>query len=147
MDKLDCYRYLIQIKNNHNVDISYQIKSIAGLNESVPVEVIKFIHKYIPQYEMITLDHIYEKRHRNPLYKSLVNEKSSDSEKVIALSSFMTQAMIGARPITDHSLLSNYYESLKINKISQAISEYTNGNPEKLRETFDSIRTQFKSIY
>ena len=89
MDKLDCYSYLFKIRDEYKVNVNEQIKLIAG-KEIVPHSVVKFINEYIPQQSVSTFETIYSKRHKNPLYKNLVNENASVEDKAIALSSLLT---------------------------------------------------------
>lgn len=145
MDKFEGYKYLSKINRDYNVDISEQVKNIAGKKE-VPQSVISFINKYIPRDSTTTLNMIYEKRHKNPLYKSLVNEDSKIEDKAIALSSYLTQAMIGLSKITDESSKSMYCEDLMINDIINSLAKYSCGDSSMLSETFSKVRRSIKSI-
>ena len=145
MDKFEGYKYLSKINRDYNVDISEQVKNIAGKKE-VPQSVISFINKYIPRDSTTTLNMIYEKRYKNPLYKSLVNEDSKIEDKAIALSSYLTQAMIGLSKITDESSKSVYCEDLMINDIINSLAKYSCGDSSMLSETFSRVRRSIKSI-
>ena len=145
MDKFEGYKYLSKINRDYNVDISEQVKNIAGKKE-VPQSVISFINKYIPRDSTTTLNMIYEKRHKNPLYKSLVNEDSKIEDKAIALSSYLTQAMIGLSKITDESSKSMYCEDLMINDVINSLAKYSCGDSSMLSETFSRVRRSIKSV-
>lgn len=145
MDKFKCYHYLLEIKKTKNVDINEQIKLIAG-KEDVPLSVVKFINEYIPQQQIITLEHIHSKRHKNPLYKNLVNENSTVEDKAIALSSLLTQTMIGLKNIDDDNK-QDYCKTMMVEEILKAIDSYSTGDTNKLLEVSNNIRNKIKEIY
>jgi hypothetical protein len=148
MDKIDCYKYLYEIHNSDRVDITEQVRKIAGIGHSVPESVIKFINKYIPQPQLATYNVIYEKRHKNPLYKSLVNEDLPVEDRAVSLASFLTQAMIGIKTIKDSEIRENYYREMLIDSITEAMKEYSLFNKsDKLNEAFCNVRNKFKSLY
>ena len=144
MDKFKCYHYLLEIKKQ-GIDITEQVKKIAGKDE-VPLSVVKFINEYIPQQQIATFEHIHGKRHKNPLYKNLVNENLNVEDKAIALSSLLTQTMIGLKNIDDDSK-KDYCKTMMVEEILKAIDSYSTGDKDKLLEVSNSIRNKIKEIY
>ncbi len=145
MDKFKCYHYLLEIKKTKDIDITEQVKKIAG-KEEVPLSVVKFINEYYPQQQITTLEHIHSKRHKNPLYKNLVNENLNVEDKAIALSSLLTQTMIGLKNI-DEDIKQDYYKTMMTEEILDAINSYSTGNIDKLLEVSNNIRNKIKEIY
>lgn len=144
MDKFKCYHYLLEIKKQ-GIDITEQVKKIAG-KEGVSLSVVKFINEYYPQPTMTTLEHIHSKRHKNPLYKNLVNENLNVEDKAIALSSLLTQTMIGLKNIDDDSK-KDYCKTMMTEEILDAINSYSTGDTDKLLEVSNNIRNKIKEIY
>lgn len=145
MDKFKCYHYLLKIKKTENININEQVELIAG-KEEVPLSVVKFINKYYPQQQITTLEHIHSKRHKNPLYKNLVNENLNVEDKAIALSSLLTQTMIGLKNIDDDSK-EDYCKTMMTEEILDAINSYSTGDTDKLLEVSNNIRNKIKEIY
>lgn len=145
LDKSTAYAKLFDIKENYSVDISKYIKEMAG-NETIPYEVVIFINKYYPLPHLETYNRIYEKRSKNPLYKTLVNENSSPEEQSVALSSFLTQIMITGKSLSE-SDRRQYYNIMSVDLIAEALGSYASGNSEKLTNTFMMVRDMFKNLY
>lgn len=145
MDKLECYSYLFKIRDEHNININEHIKQIAG-KETIPYSTVKFINDYIPQQSVLTLESIYNKRHKNPLYKNLVNENAALEDKAIALSSLLTQSLIGCKNLPDIDKRTKYFESMYLSDIFSALTDYSKGNTLKLESVFNKIRSEIKSF-
>lgn len=145
LDKSTAYAKLFSIKENHQVDISKYIKEMAG-NDSIPYDVIVFINRYSPLPHFETYNRIYEKRSKNPLYKTLVTENSSIEEKAIALSSFLTQIMISSKSLTNEDR-HMYHDIIDTKSIIESLQSYVSGDNDKLNETFLMVRDIFKNLY
>lgn len=147
--KSKAYADLKYIKENFNVDTTNQLKAVA-LNETIPVETIIFINKYKPLEQFYTYNKVYENRRKNPLYKNLVNENLPTAEKAIALSSFITQAMIHNKELLKENKEDDaqlFLGVMNIENIAEAINDYVKGNDEKLLEAFDETRNVFKNLF
>lgn len=145
LDKSTAYAKLLDIKQEHQIDVSKYIKEMAG-NKTIPYEVVVFINKYSPLPHLEIYNRIYEKRTKNPLYKTLVNENSSTEERAIALSSLLTQIMISSKSLTNEDRML-YHNIIDTSSIIKALESYTNGDSSKLDETFLAIRSIFKNLY
>jgi hypothetical protein len=147
--KNTAYARLTDIKEKYNINVSPYIHKVAESND-VPYDVLIFINKYesIPQLEVY--NHIYNNRKKNPLYKNLVNENLPIEEKAIALSSLLTQTLITTKfsvRENKHDEVKEYSELMNLDKVTESLMEYVNGNPKLLEETFTEIREIFKQLY
>ncbi len=143
MDKLNCYKYLAEIRDTYHKDINEQIVQVAGKNY-IPATVVKFIHQFIPQPEVEVFNQIYKNRKKHPLYKNLVNERAEIADKAIALSSLVTRYLIKAESLpfeSRHALLT----SKEYNLALEAIQAYSSGDVQKLETAFNTIRTTAKA--
>jgi hypothetical protein len=147
MNKIECYKFLYDINRSKNVDISEQVRAVAGISSEVPESVVTFINRYVPQPQLNTFNIIHEKRHKNPLYKSLVDENLSDEDKAVSIASLLTQSMIGMRGISDLSLKESYSNEMMIVPLSEALADYSIGNCDKLHSVFNKVRNKFKMLY
>lgn len=145
MTKLACYKKLFEIRDTYQVDITEQLHQLAVM-PSPDESIITFISRYNSSPSFLNeevVENIYNKRDKNPLYKSLVNESASDIDKAIAMSSLITRVLIDSKSMTDNkSLLSE----MQIHSLTSALSDYANGDTSSLLATFDNIRSQVKSI-
>ena len=147
--KSKAYADLKYIKENFNVDTTNQLKAVA-MNDTIPVDTIIFINKYKPLEQFYTYNKVYENRRKNPLYKNLVNENLPTAEKAIALSSFITQAMIHNKELIRENKEDDaqlFLGVMNIENIAEAINDYVKGNDEKLLEAFDETRNVFKNLF
>lgn len=143
--KSTAYAKLASIKNE-GIDTSRYIRLLAG-EEFVPYDVLVFINKYSPLDQLSVYNHIYENRKKNPLYKNIVNENASLDDKVLALSSILTQTIITCKKV-DEASKQEYYKIMNVDKILEALEEYTlRNNPDKLIEVSEGIRSIFKKLY
>lgn len=147
LSKSSAYSKLIEIGNsNKDVDVSKYISEMVG-SDSVPFDVLVFINKYIPIPQLETYNSIYWKRRKNPLYRNMVNESLPPIDKALALSSFMTRAIITMKDLPE-SNRQEYADIMNIPIISEAISRYTNyGDSDTLEEVFMMVRDVFKKLY
>lgn len=145
LTKGDVYSKLISIEEKNNIDVSNYINEIVR-SKSIPYSALIFINRYSPIDMLETYNIIYSKRRKNPLYKNLVNENLPVQEQAIALSSLLTQSLIGMKSLneTDKKLQSTV---MNISLISEALHEYSLGDSSKLEETFSMIREVFKKLY
>ena len=145
MNKLKCYDYLYKIKEQ-GVSVKEHLELTVG-EDIVPMPTLVFINKYYPIESFKTYEDIYNKRYKNPLYKNLVNEKSSSEDKAIALSSLLTRAMIRMSNINEKNR-KDYATEMKIKEISEALNLYSyNKDSSKLNEVFSDIRLTIKELY
>ena len=147
--KSKAYADLKYIKENFNVDTTNQLKAVA-MNDTIPVDTIIFINKYKPLEQFYTYNKVYENRRKNPLYKNLVNENLPTAEKAIALSSFITQAMIHNKELLRENKeddAQKFLGVMNIENIAEAINDYVKGNDEKLLGAFDETRNVFKNLF
>ena len=148
MNKLEGYKKLFEISKIHGINVDEEVKRVVSYeNNDIPNDVLKFIHKYEPQDFLSTYDHIYENRRNNKLYKSLVNENSSISDKAIALSLLLNNCIIKMKSLSESKRQIEYANEMKISDISDALRDYAYGSNEKLEETFNNIRLKLKILY
>lgn len=146
MNKLKCYEYLSKI-NTMGVDISEQLSTVVR-SKDVPMSVVSFINKYYPQELIKTFDNIHEKRHTNPLYKNLVNEKLSVEQKAIAISSLVTRVMITLSNIENEDIRREYSKDMNLKEMIDSLTDYAyNGNTDKLINICNKQRNLIKEIY
>ena len=149
INKSMAYADLKYIKENFNVDTSRYVREVAQ-NDTVPVSTVLFINKYKPLEQFYTYNKIHENRRKNPLYKNLVNENLSESEKAIALSSFVTQSMIHNKELIKEGKESDskeFLDIMNVNTVLEALSDYAVGNSDKLNECFAMVREVFKKLF
>ena len=146
MDKLVCYKKLFEIRDHYNVDVSPYIQKIAGSSVIDP-SVIAFINEYDSPSSLNedAVHNLYNRRHKNPLYKSLVNESGSEIDKLIALSSYITRMLIDSKQMAD-SDRQKFLSEMQVHLITESISSYLAGSSTEMLSTFDKIRSMIKSI-
>lgn len=145
MNKLKCYNYLSKIKDK-GISINEHLEKIVG-EETVPSKTLIFINKYYPIDSLQTFEDIHDKRHKNPLYKNLVNESASVEDRAVALSSLLTRAMIRMSKMNEKSR-KDYAVEMNIKDISEALIEYSyNKDSSKLNEVFDNTRLFIKELF
>lgn len=147
--KNTAYARLAEIKEKYDVNISPYMHRIAE-SENVPYDVLIFINKYesIPQLEVY--NHIYNNRKKNPLYKNLVNENLPIEEKAIALSSLLTQTLIKTKFSVRENRqdeVKEYSELMNLDRITESLMQYVNGDSTMLEGTFSDVRDIFKQLY
>lgn len=147
MNKLKCYEYLSKIKDkDQNASIKEHLEKIVG-EDKVPIETMIFIDSYYPIDSIRTFKDIHDKRHKNPLYKNLVNENASVEDKAIALSSLLTRAMIRMSSI-DERHRKDYSSEMKIKEISEALNSYSySKDVSKLNKVFNNTRSVIKRLF
>lgn len=146
IDKNSIYSKLKDIKENNpevGTKVSECLKKVVS-SQSVPFDVILFVNKYSPIDQFYTYNKIYENRHKNPLYKNLVNENLPVEEKAIAVSSFITQVMIRCKEEKDD--ISDYCDMMNIDFVLEALRDYSHGDNTKLDEVFYMIRDVLKAV-
>ena len=139
---------LTEIKKK-GINISEEMRRVL-VNDEIKYETIIFINKYRPIDELFTYNKIYEKRKNNPLFKNLVNENLPVEEKAIALSSFQTQALIRIKELKKQGKDAEakiYGETMQIDDVSNALSEYARGNTELVEKISIEIRDTFKKLF
>lgn len=149
LDKNSAYAKLASIKESNGIDVSRYMREVAS-SDIVPITTLIFINKYYPLDQLYTYNKIHENRRKNPLYKNLVNEALPESDRAIALSSFVTQVMIHAKDLKSNSKIEDadrYMEIMDIGSILDAIKMYSEGSPDKLNEVFIQIRRVFKNLF
>lgn len=148
MDKLHAYKALFEIKSEHSIDIDQYTKQLASMkNESIPIDVLKFIDKYKPIPYFETIKYLHENCKSNRLYRRLVNEDQSVENKTVALTSFLNQCIIKLKSISENYVRKDYIDNLKLLIIVESLQEYLKtGNEDAINEAFDLIRQNIKSI-
>ena len=139
---------LMEIRKQ-GVDVSPEMRRVIT-NDTIQYESIIFVNKYLPIDDLFTYNKIYEKRKNNPLFKNLVNENLPTEEKAIALSSFQTQALIRIKELTKQGRVKEakkYAKTMQIENISNALSEYAQGDKELIESISAEIRETFKKLY
>lgn len=147
--KSTAYAKLTEIKQKYGINVSPYIKQVAE-SESVPYDILVFINKYSPIPQLEVYNKIYNNRRKNPLYKNLVNENLPIEERAIALSSLLTQTLITTKfSVKDKKLyeVKEYATLMNIDKITEALMQYVNGDDTLLNKTFLEIRDVFKQLY
>lgn len=146
MRKLEAYKHLSKIKDK-GVNIVEQIKIVSSCKYEVPLSVIKFIDEYDKQSSLETYNYIYESRHKNKLYKGIVNENASPDDKLIALSSYVLQCSIKMKSLNE-SQKNNYIQDTYLNECSNAISKYyETSNYNYILDMHNKLRSRFKELY
>lgn len=149
MDKLHAYKALFEIKSDHSVDIDQYTRQLAKMrkDESIPIEVLKFINEYKPLPSFETVNYLHENCKSNRLYRRLVNENQSTEDKVLALTSFLNQCTIKFKSLSENYERKDYIDNLKLLIIIESLQEYfKNGNENAINEAFDLVRKTVKSI-
>ena len=149
MDKLHAYKALFEIKSDYSVDIDQYTRQLAKMrkDESIPIEVLKFINEYKPLPSFETVNYLHENCKSNRLYRRLVNENQSTEDKVLALTSFLNQCTIKFKSLSENYERKDYIDNLKLLIIIESVQEYfKNGNENAINEAFDLIRKTVKSI-
>lgn len=149
MDKLHAYKALFEIKSDHSVDIDQYTRQLAKMrkDESIPIEVLKFINEYKPLPSFETVNYLHENCKSNRLYRRLVNEDQSVENKTVALTSFLNQCIIKLKSISENYVRKDYIDNLKLLIIVESLQEYLKtGNEDAINEAFDLIRQNIKSI-
>ena len=147
MDKLTCYKRLFEIRDTHHVDVSTYLTKLAA-SSTIDSSILEFISSYESASTSLNetvVNDIYDRRHKNPLYKSLVNESASNVDKAIALSSYITRVLIASKSLDDvsrHKLLNE----MQIHSVSSALSKYSIDDTNAMLSTFDTLRSMIKSI-
>lgn len=146
LSKSEVYRELLEIHSKHNEDISTFIESMSD-SESIPYEVLVFINRYNPLPQLEVYNRIYGKKRNNPLYKNLVNENASIEDRVIALSSLMTQSLIRLKELPEENR-QEHSKIMHLSTIAEAICDYSvYGNTKRLNETFMMVRDVCKNLF
>lgn len=148
MNKLDCYKHLFEIRDTKNKDIESYIKEMAG-HDNVPSEVLRFINSNTDVPELSVYNEIYNKRHKNKLYKNLMNESQSRCEKAIALSSYLTKVLISINMLgTGQDEVQELCSEYNTEEVISALRDYSNGiDCESIDTIFDKVKEKFKEIF
>lgn len=147
--KSTAYARLNEIKEIENINVSKYIRKVAE-SDSVPYDVLVFINRYSPIPQLEVYNHVYENRHKNPLYKNLVNENLPVEERAIALSSLLTRTLISSKYSVRNNQsddLQTYGQLMNVRKITEALNKYLSGDDTLLNETFIEVRNVFKQLY
>lgn len=151
LTKNSAYAYLNRIKTESNgkINISPYMHKVAE-NEIVPTEVLIFINRHIGLPQLYTYNEIWNKMRKNPLYNNLVNEDLDDEGKAIALSSLVTHTFIHRKHLVEENKIediSEYTEIMNIDAITEALSDFANGDNRKLNRVFMETRELMKQLY
>lgn len=147
MKKLECYSYLFEIRDSKNLNIDEYVKETAS--SGVSSNVLRFINENLDVPYLSVYNEIYSKRHKNKMFKSLVNENQTRCQKAIALSSYVTRALIKVNLLgEDFDDVDKLMKDLMIDEVIQALRDYSNGiDNDKIDEVFGKIRDIFKKLY
>ena len=140
---------LYEIEEKYDLKLGKEVQKVIR-NEIVPIDVIKLINKYDKDFLRIydTLNVIYEARKRNPLYRNLRNRNLNLSEKVIALSSFITKILISCSKIDDKDEKKILAKAMNLDEINNAINEYIfNDNDTYIIEYSNQIADLLEILY
>lgn len=147
MKKLEAYKHLSRIKDNAGVNIVKQVKIVSSCKGDVPLSVIRFIDNYEAQSSLETFKYIYESRHKNKLYKNLVDESASVNDKLIALSSYQLQCSIKLKTLTESDKPS-YIQDTYLSECSSAINNYyRTGDNNCVTDMHNKLRSRFKELF
>lgn len=151
LNKNSAYAYLNRIKTESEgrVNVSPYMRKVAS-SDTVPIDVLVFINRYIGLPQLYTYNTMYEKRKTHPLYKSLVTENLKIESKAKALSSLLTQVFIHTEQLLKAGKqedIQEYMDIMNVRGITEALGEYAEGDDTKLNEVFMETRNVFKQLY
>lgn len=137
MDKFECYSILSRISSERGIDVSSYIK-IAADSGPDDDRVQSFINRFDINESNSLYEAIYDRRRKNPLYKSLVNESSSIDDKAISLSSLLTQMSINMK--------SEGHRFSEAQMISEAVSKHLSGDSSMIEDVHSKVRHSIKEF-
>lgn len=149
LTKSRAYEILFKISKKQNLDVSKYIDLLSKSRDEIPTEVILFLNKHnsseIPQLKVFNI--IYERRHRNPLYKNIMNEAATPNDQCLALNSLITQCLLQTKDLSDIQK-ETFVDIMNVKEILDAITSYLIDNDtKKLRTVFFEVRAIFKNLF
>ena len=149
LTKARAYDILFRINKKQGIKIDEYIEKLSRSGDIIPIEVILFINKYnsstIPQLKVFNI--IYEKRNKNPLYKTLMKESCSPDEQCLVLNSLITQCLIQMKNL-DIESRESFVDIMNVQDILNAITDYLiEGNTKQLNKVFFEVRSIFKNLF
>lgn len=148
LTKSRAYELLFKINKKQHVEIDHYIDLLSKSGNTIPIEVIVFINKYnsstLPQLKIFNI--VYCKRHKNPLYKTIMNEAATPEEQCLALNSMVTQCLIQLKDMNMNER-EEFIDIMNVKDILEGINSYFEGNTKKTRTVFFEIRGIFKNLF
>lgn len=148
LTKSRAYELLFKINKKQHIDIDHYIDLLSKSGNTIPIEVILFINKYnsstLPQLKIFNI--VYSKRHKNPLYKTIMNESATSEEQCLALNSMITQCLIQLKDMNINER-EEFIDIMNVKDILEGINAYFEGNTKKTRTVFFEVRSIFKNLF
>lgn len=148
LTKSRAYELLFKIHKKQHIEIDHYVELLSKSGNEIPVEVILFINKYnsstLPQLKIFNI--VYSKRHKNPLYKTIMNESATSEEQCLALNSMITQCLIQLKNMS-MTEREEFIDIMNIKDILEGITAYFEGDTKKTRVVFFEVRGIFKNLF
>lgn len=148
LTKSRAYELLFKIHKKQHIEIDYYVELLSKSGNEIPIEVILFINKYnsstLPQLKIFNI--VYSKRHKNPLYKTIMNESATSEEQCLALNSMITQCLIQLKNMS-MTEREEFIDIMNIKDILEGITAYFDGDTKKTRTVFFEVRGIFKNLF
>lgn len=148
LTKSRAYEVLFKISKKQHIDIDKYIEMLSRSGNTIPTEVILLINKYhsstIPQLKVFNI--IYEKRRKNPLYKTIMSESATLEEQALALNSLITRCIIQMKELNVDEK-DFFIDIMNVEELCDAVSSYFKGDTKKTRRVFLEVRAIFKNLF
>lgn len=147
MDKYEAYKELTLLKSQGVNVTEYIVESAkCNGNDSVPDHIKKFIEDTKLSLQSESTKFFENLRHlaatkNHKLYGNILNESLDEIGKLKCLSSYMTTAVIQMESMTDPDKIKELRQSVGLEIVSEALSDYYNGRDyNKINEAMSYLR-------
>lgn len=145
INKAFIYKTLNQMRSE-GIDVTEYFAMLVGMDH-IPYEVIVFINNHHPIEKLTTYNQIYNKRRNSTLFRNMMKPDLPEDEKVIVLSSLLTQSLIGAKH-ADAADKDALIDAVNVDLILDALTSYIyEHNVSKVNDAFDAFQTIFKTLF
>jgi hypothetical protein len=144
ISKIDCYKLLNEIQNS-GIDIKDTLTELTN-NVNVTKNIINFINKHRPQNIYLfykELQHKNSKR-KNKLYQNLLKDNNTETERLLSLTSYISQVFLFTEKMETVEKLKFYQQSNLTQCISALYNYVEKKDYSEILNIYDLISTDIK---